>query len=480
MTPVHTMRKAEGFSLIELMIAMVLGILLSIGLVTVFAATNKTNRVDEALSRIQENGRYAITRLNSDLREVARQTYAVSGYFVPPTKGGAPVAPTAGTMPDGILNASIAPTVYVTQVPPTGTFPDMQTAISRPTNWPANTPWPLTPRNFIQGYECSTSACTPTVPTTGTPPIPDMAAANLKRVPNSDVLTVRYLDSDGWSLFRGELQPNTTASVPGACTGGPLLDISVTPSAGAYPSPALNFATGDLALLVVGSSAYLFQVSVSGSVLKPINVLGGNVPCVSGASSSGTTGTEATLYNFSKDFVTVTYYLQYDTDPADTKRLIPSLYRRKSDSHVGDAPTTEQVAQGLEQLNFLFGIAQTDSKVAYMTADLISGASTATTCPPEPSLYATTQQSNGTIAQVEPACLWGGVKSIETHLLADTINNMYDLTNPDMAYIYSDGVTVTTYDGQSAPPAKQPSGINFGNMLRREFVSLNSVRNYNP
>ena len=224
-----------------------------------------------------------------------------------------------------------------------------------------------------------------------------------------------------------------------------------------------------------------FQVKVSGNDLLPINVLGGTIPCVSGASNSGTTGTEATLYNFSKNFITVTYYLQLDTDPADSTRLIPSLYRRQSDSHTGDAPTVEQLAQGMEQLNFLFGTAQTDSTVAYMTGDKISAASSATTCPPEPYLYQTTQQANTTIAQVEPDCLWGGVKSIETHLLADSINNMYDLTNPDMGYTYNDGVNAATvYDGQSAPPAKQASGAAFGKMLRREFVSLNSVRNYNP
>lgn len=473
---------AGGFSLIELMVALLLGLLLGIGLVTIFGATNKTNRVQDAMSRMQENGRYAMTRLNADLRMAARQTFSVSGFFVPPLSGGTPVAPTAANTPNGILNASIAPTVYVATIPNSGNFPDMNSALSPPTNWPAGTPWPLTSKFFIQGYECGTPPCSPAEPSV----LPATGTSATNRVPNADILTLRYLDSDGWSLFRGELQPNTTAGVPGACTGGPLLDIAVTPATGTNPSPALNFKTNDLALLVVGSSAYIFKVQVNGSDLLPINVVGGGtIPCVAGASSSGTTGTEATIYNFSRDFVTITYYLQFDQDQAPgSKRLIPTLYRRQStigDLLDGTAIVPQAIVQGAEQMDFLYGFAQADSTVSYLTADAVSTASTATSCPPEPYLYQTTQKANGTIAAVEADCLWAGVKSIEAHLLVDSINNMYDLSYPDMGYQYSDGVTASGYtDPTTAPPTTQASGIDFGKMMRREFVTLNSVRNYNP
>jgi type IV pilus assembly protein PilW len=469
-------RRSAGFSLIELMIALALGILLAIGLVTVLGATNKTNRVQESMARMQENGRYAMTRLNADLRMAARQTFSVSGFFVPPLNAGTPVAPNSTNTPDGILNASIAPTVYVDVLPKAGVnFPGMDAPISPPTNWPAGTPWPLTPKFFIQGYECGTPPCVPTEPAS----LPAAGIAATNRVPNADILTMRYLDSDGWSLFRGELQPNTTAGVPGACTGGPLLDIQVTPATGATPGPTFNFATNDLALLVVGSSAYIFKVQVNGNDLLPINVVGGGtIPCVAGASSSGTTGTEATIYNFSHDFITVTYYLQLDTDQGDTTRLIPSLYRQQSTIFAAGVP--QQIVQGVEQLNFLYGFANADSKVGYLTADAVTAASTTASCPPEPYLYQNTQKANGTIAQVETDCLWAGVKSIEAHVLVDSVNNMYDITAPDMGYQYSDGISALGYDASTAPPANQSSGIPFGKMMRREFITLNSVRNYNP
>ena len=63
----------KGFSLIELMVAMTLGLLLSIGIVTLFGATSKTNKVQDALARLQENGRYAMTRMTDDLRMVGGQ-----------------------------------------------------------------------------------------------------------------------------------------------------------------------------------------------------------------------------------------------------------------------------------------------------------------------------------------------------------------------------------------------------------------------
>jgi len=64
------------------------------------------------------------------------------------------------------------------------------------------------------------------------------------------------------------------------------------------------------------------------------------------------------------------------------------------------------------------------------------------------------------------------------------VNNIYTLTPADMAYQYTYG-----YGGTDAkqtpvlpPSATTPlaSGLKAGKMLRREFVSLVSVRNFNP
>lgn len=59
---------AGGFSLMELMIAMTLGLLLLSGVVGVFMSSRTTYETTDRLSRIQESGRFALETLARDLR----------------------------------------------------------------------------------------------------------------------------------------------------------------------------------------------------------------------------------------------------------------------------------------------------------------------------------------------------------------------------------------------------------------------------
>jgi type IV pilus assembly protein PilW len=58
----------HGFSLVELMVAMLIGIIISIGVVQIFGATRATYQLDEGLARAQENGRFALEFLTQDIR----------------------------------------------------------------------------------------------------------------------------------------------------------------------------------------------------------------------------------------------------------------------------------------------------------------------------------------------------------------------------------------------------------------------------
>jgi len=58
----------KGLTLIELMIALVLGLLLVAGTIQVFIANKQTNRVTEAHSRLQDNARFALEILSRDIR----------------------------------------------------------------------------------------------------------------------------------------------------------------------------------------------------------------------------------------------------------------------------------------------------------------------------------------------------------------------------------------------------------------------------
>ncbi len=58
----------SGLSLIELMISVTLGIVLSFGAVEIYVGSKQTYRTQDALSRMQENARYALDLLIKDIR----------------------------------------------------------------------------------------------------------------------------------------------------------------------------------------------------------------------------------------------------------------------------------------------------------------------------------------------------------------------------------------------------------------------------
>ena len=236
-------RAIAGFSLIELMIAVALGILLSIGLITLFGATGNTNRVQTAMATLQENGRYAVSRINADLRMVGHQTLNVSG-FVSSAFGSA-------TTPNGVVNPTIAADVYVAAIK----FPDFAVAgLQAPATatgwtgaWPAATPWPLSQRFFIQGYECSSGTCNPALPSGTTNDLPAAGLANGQRIKTSDVLTLRYMNAPGWSLTRNELIQTTTGS-SNTCAGDALSTLTIAPATITLPAGSDPKFTEDTAM----------------------------------------------------------------------------------------------------------------------------------------------------------------------------------------------------------------------------------------
>lgn len=60
--------KQRGLTMIELMIALVIGAVLLIGAVTVYSTSRATYRVNESLARLQENARFAMSHMEPDLR----------------------------------------------------------------------------------------------------------------------------------------------------------------------------------------------------------------------------------------------------------------------------------------------------------------------------------------------------------------------------------------------------------------------------
>lgn len=64
--PIH--KQQNGLTLIELMIAIVLGLILVAGVIQIFVTNKQTYRVTEAQSRLQDNARFALEILTRDIR----------------------------------------------------------------------------------------------------------------------------------------------------------------------------------------------------------------------------------------------------------------------------------------------------------------------------------------------------------------------------------------------------------------------------
>lgn len=65
----HTPQRSAGFSLVELMVALVLGLVIMAAVLSVFVGMNQSARTEDALSRLQENARFALEKLSVDVRQ---------------------------------------------------------------------------------------------------------------------------------------------------------------------------------------------------------------------------------------------------------------------------------------------------------------------------------------------------------------------------------------------------------------------------
>jgi type IV pilus assembly protein PilW len=92
--------RQRGLTLIELMIAMVLGLMIILGVVSFFITNNQTYRVNEALAKMQENARIALELLSREIR-MAGATSCVNFESISPNVIAKP-APLGNGMHTGV------------------------------------------------------------------------------------------------------------------------------------------------------------------------------------------------------------------------------------------------------------------------------------------------------------------------------------------------------------------------------------------
>ncbi len=439
------LRHPRGFTLIELMVAMVLGLLVAGGIVTVFSSTSSSNKAQTQLALLQEEGRFAITRLTDDLR-------MANGQYCSSTGG---VATNTGSN-HLYLDSLRAPKVYAK---------DLLGALSDVTTQWAASPYPAAPTQpyylpaflSMRGYDCTKTACTPIDPHTKVAAIPKMGTAVGERVVGTSILTLRYMNSSrGWALD----DVNTKATADAA---GNLASVTISPAAG--EPPLSEFLAGHLAMLADCSNAQIFAVTGASSGVAAVddaNNFSGSTPINQKPQSA------PRLFDVNTDLLTVTYYLEVvdNGNGQTTGALI-----RRVDGR------SEEIVRGVERLNFLYGVEDSNGSTRYLSAaDVDSRVSGAFNCPPS------VPNVDSSAPSINPVgCLWRAVKSIDVRILMDGQVPLYTLAPDDLGFVYtSDGNTVPK-PPDDASRAVTPADQGFVNeMLRREFNALVSVRNYNP
>ena len=83
MNNVHAFSRQRGLSIVELMIALLLGLILLGGVIQVFLSSRQTYSANEAMSRMQENGRFAL--------EFIARSARLAGYIEPTMTAGKPL-----------------------------------------------------------------------------------------------------------------------------------------------------------------------------------------------------------------------------------------------------------------------------------------------------------------------------------------------------------------------------------------------------
>ena len=440
--PFPARRRIAGLSLIEMMIALVMALIVAAGIITVFQSTSSSNRVQAQLATLQEEGRFAIHSLRSDLADA-------NGGYCSNTGGN------AGKTSSGLyLDSLRSPTIYAKDF---GTinaaFHDNTELLVAPASPQA---FSLPSRIFMRGYDCglTSASCKPVDPSTGVIEIPAMGTAVGDRVPGAAVLTIRYLKpGSGWAISPTGSPPGSTIS---ANSDGTVDTITLSPLTTEHPVDAAAFG-GGLAMLADCSNAQVFSVSRAGDVLTPNNNYVAPLDISKGAAPR--------VFDFANDFQTVTYYLR--VVDAGNGHTTGELVRQVNG-------TPQAMVRGVERLDFRYGIIDADGNTKFLTADQVDTATDGSgtiPCPPGVSL----DGGMGTVG-----CLWRAVQTVEVHILMDGQTPLYTLTPAEMNYIYSP-------DGDTTPEAPSTHGIKPNadqgfpkQLLRREFTTVVALRNFNP
>lgn len=322
-------RQVQGLSLIELMVAMTIGLFLLLGLIQVLDASRSSYNVATGVARTQENARFAIDSMQRDLRMAGHMGCVNDQAHM------APIMPAASDASREGLNLWFLNTTDRT---------------NRSFNALSGNQMPLRFDMGIQGFEATGTAPGNQVtmpsgtPPTGTadkwsPALPAPIAA-LNPVVGSDIVVIRYLSGDG---------------VPAKLTAPSGTTYTITPEA--YGKT-----------VVTGGPSGMFgladckQVSIFGSTAINTGTGVVTVDTTAGLNKSGMFSESEWNYEDALQppmlyrAEVVVYYI--GRGAGDGTNRPPSLFRARAVANAtgGVTFTPEELVEGIESLQMLYGV----------------------------------------------------------------------------------------------------------------------------
>jgi len=306
---------ARGFSLVELMIAVLIGLVISIGVVQIFSATRATYQLDESLARAQENGRFALEFLSQDVHHAGyagckRDTsVTIFNNLAVPTSAGLPLT--------GISGAEYS---------------------AQPTGFGATYNLTASPTNTTAGW-------TPAL--TGIAGVPGgiLAVAATGALPGTDVIALQRMVPNSWALAAPYITPDKV-----------FID----------PAFASEVKDGDVMMVADCRNAVAFMVTAilpTGEISHTAGATTNRCERWTGGLDTGNAATAFCAAPFDYDpesttamgkLETVVFFVANDPT-ADAANPRPTLFRRVMLATGGIVDTTALV-EGVENFQVLYGV----------------------------------------------------------------------------------------------------------------------------
>jgi type IV pilus assembly protein PilW len=416
-----------GFSLIEIMIALVIGAILILGIASIFTNASSNIRLQRGIASIQENGRIAMSRLTSDLSQAGALNCNTLDYAFP--KRGTASGAIGITPPKPIRIVANATTAAAAGGLFYG-FPSRATVVSGFAS----------ARYMIMGHECVGSACTPALTTVGSvfPALPAIGTGAGQRVANTDVVTVRRISGLGAPIS------NVTGNAGAITWNFPSNQLTRLNAAGGIPG---------FAMIGTCNSASIFSAILAADGLSATALAASNVNPMTDVlereAGFDSLGADPRFFWVESNFLTVTYFLQNVADPNNAARVIPTLMRQEN----GSAPL--EIARGVSRFDVRYALTGINDETQWLTADQVqNGVSSVTSC---------LAPAADVIPAEETGCAWRYVTAIEFGFLMQTAEDMGNQLEAEFSYSMA---------GQFDQPV--PAGAR---TMFREFRSVVPVEN---